>query len=137
MTETHRSQRGFTLIEATVATALTCAVVLGICSAVVSTLRANATLAERAGLADDALNVLSDLRVATAYDADAPRAPRPAARRTQPVVRNGKTLAIVVNVGAGGAGTPIVAHVTGHGSERSNGDRNAATLRRSPRHRDP
>ncbi len=106
-----RGERGFTLLEAALATALTCAVALGLCAAVLRALHANALLAERAALADDALNILADIRVATAYDAGA--LAQIAGRSTSAtIVRNGRTLSVAIDIGAGGGTTPVVAQVT-------------------------
>ena len=106
-----RGERGFTLLEAAIATALTCAVALGVCAAVLRALHADAMLAERAALADDALNILADIRSATAYDAGA--LAQIAGRTTNAtIVRNGQTLSVTIDVGAGGGTTPVVAQVT-------------------------
>jgi uncharacterized protein related to proFAR isomerase len=68
-------------------------------------------LAERAALADDALNILADIRSATAYDAGA--LAQIAGRTTNAtIVRNGQTLSVTIDVGAGGGTTPVVAQVT-------------------------
>lgn len=104
-------ERGFTLLEAAIATALTCAVALGVCAGVLQALHANAMLAERAALADDALNVLADLRSATAYDTGA--LAQIAGRTTNAtIVRNGQTLSVAIDVGAAGGATPVIAQVT-------------------------
>ncbi len=105
------SERGFTLLEAAIATALTCAVVLGLVATVAHALHANATIAERAALTDDALNVLSDLRAATAYDAGA-LAQMTGKTTNATIVRNGQSLAVVVAVGGSGPATPVIANVT-------------------------
>ncbi|MFY9780469.1 MAG: type II secretion system protein [Candidatus Baltobacteraceae bacterium] len=63
-----RAQRGFTLLEALIAIAVTSAAVLGVAGAVLGMLRSLALETDKAALADDALNVLTDLRAATAYD---------------------------------------------------------------------
>lgn len=118
------AERGFTLLEAAVATALTCAVVLGLVATVARTLHANATLVERAALTDDALNVLSDLRATTAYDADA--LARIAGRTTNAtIVSDGQTIAVTVAVGSAGPATPVIANVT-----VTNGSGESATLSR-------
>ncbi len=104
-------ERGFTLLEAAIATALTCAVVLGLAATVAHALHANATLAERAALTDDALNVLSDLRAATAYDAGA-LAQITGRTTNATIVRNGQSLAVTVAVGSSGPATPTIANVT-------------------------
>ncbi len=106
-----RGERGFTLLEAAIATALVSFVVLAVSTAVVHSLHATATVAERAALTDDALNVLADLRSATAYDADA--LTRIAGRTfAASVVRDGQTLAVGVSVTGGGASGPVTAAVT-------------------------
>jgi type II secretory pathway pseudopilin PulG len=66
--EACRRQAGFTLLETVVATTLTAAFSLCVFAAVASSLHAVDRLDERANLADHALNILSDLREATAYD---------------------------------------------------------------------
>jgi prepilin-type N-terminal cleavage/methylation domain-containing protein len=105
------TQRGFTLLETVVALGITSSVVLGVAGAVLHATHASAQLARRDGLADDALNVLSDLRVATAYDAAA--LARLAGRTyVSTVVRDGRTLTVAVDVTRGGAGAPIVASAT-------------------------
>jgi Tfp pilus assembly protein PilV len=104
-------ERGFTLLEAAIATALVCFIVLAVSAAVLHSLRATAQLAARAALTDDALNVLADIRAATAYDAAA--LARIAGRSyTANVVRGGVTLTVAVAVSRGGAAVPIVADVT-------------------------
>jgi len=62
-------QRGFSLIEVLAASALTIAVILAVSGAVLASLHATALADDRAALADDALNVITDVRAATAYDA--------------------------------------------------------------------
>jgi prepilin-type N-terminal cleavage/methylation domain-containing protein len=63
-----RAQRGFTLLEALIAIAVTSVAVLGVAGAVLGMLRSLALETDKTALADDALNVLADLRAATAYD---------------------------------------------------------------------
>ena len=60
-------ERGFSLLEVLVASALTIAVVLVVTGAVLGSLRATALAAERSALAEDASDALLDLREATAY----------------------------------------------------------------------
>ncbi len=62
-----RAQRGFSLLEVLVASALTIAAILIITGAVLGSLRATALGAEKSALAEDALSALGDLREATAY----------------------------------------------------------------------
>jgi prepilin-type N-terminal cleavage/methylation domain-containing protein len=106
-----RSQRGFTLLETAIAIALVCSVVLGASAAVVRAAHANAAFAERAALSNDARNVLSDLRVATAYDSAALQ--RLGSRNyTTSIVRDGAPLTISVAIAPGGASAPSIARVT-------------------------
>ncbi len=65
---TPATQRGFSLLEVLVATALTTAVMLAITAAVLNSLHATALAEERSSLGDDASNALVDLRSATTYD---------------------------------------------------------------------
>jgi hypothetical protein len=60
-------ERGFTLLETLFAAGLTTAFVVSVLAAVLGSMHSSATLAERAELTDHALNILSDLREATAY----------------------------------------------------------------------
>lgn len=62
------SQAGFTLLETLVATALSTSLALAIVSAVLASMHATARVNDQAELTDHALNILSDLREATAYD---------------------------------------------------------------------
>ncbi len=106
-----RSQRGFTLLETAIAIALVCSVVLGASAAIIRATHANAAFATRAALANDALNVLSDLRVATAYDGAALR--RLGSRTyTASMVRDGTQLTVSVEIRQSGASAPSVARVT-------------------------
>ncbi len=106
-----RSQRGFTLLETAIAIALVCSVVLGASAAVVRAAHANAAFAKRAALSNDARNVLSDLRVATAYDSAALQ--RLGSRNyTTSFVRDGAPLTISVAIAPGGASAPSIARVT-------------------------
>jgi prepilin-type N-terminal cleavage/methylation domain-containing protein len=106
-----RSERGFTLLETAIAIALVCSVVLGASAAVVRATHANADFAERAALSNDARNVLSDLRVATAYDGAALR--RLGSRTyTSQIVRDGVPLTVAVAIRPSGASAPSVASVT-------------------------
>ena len=65
----------------------------------------------RATLTGDALDVLADLRAATAYDARA-LARVAGCRYTATVVRDGGTLSITVAVDRERTGVPTIAHVT-------------------------
>jgi len=104
-------QRGFTLLEAAIATALTAFIVLAVSAAVLQAMHATSKLAARAALNDDALNVLADLRTATAYDSTA--LARIVGRSyTTNVVRDGETVSVSVNVTQSGAKAPIEAEVT-------------------------
>ena len=106
-----RAQRGFTLLETAIAIALVCSVVLGASAAVVRAAHANATFVERAALSNDARNVLSDLRIATAYDGAALQ--RLGSRTyTASIVRDGAPLTIAVAIAPSGTSAPSVARVT-------------------------
>jgi Tfp pilus assembly protein PilV len=61
-------QRGFTLLETVIAAALSSAAVLSLAAAALGTLHTTARLERMANVTDHALNILSDLREATAYD---------------------------------------------------------------------
>ncbi len=106
-----RSERGFTLLETAIAIALVCSVALAASAAVVRAAHANADFAERAALSNDAHNVLSDLRVATAFDGAALQ--RLGSRTyTTSIVRDGAPLTIAVAIRPGGTSAPTVARVT-------------------------
>jgi type II secretory pathway pseudopilin PulG len=64
----NEAQRGFTLLETVIGGALSCAVALSLAAAALGTLHASARLERTANVTDHALNILSDLREATAYD---------------------------------------------------------------------
>ncbi len=105
------SQRGFTMLETAIAIALVCSAVLGASAAVVRATHANADFAARAALSDDARNVLSDLRIATAYDGAALQ--RMGSRTyTTSIVRDGAPLTIAVAIRPGGTSASNVARVT-------------------------
>jgi len=61
-------ERGFTLLETLAAAAITGIAVLGVAGAVAASLYGSARSETRLLLADDASNVLTDLRAASAYD---------------------------------------------------------------------
>ncbi len=63
-----RSERGFSLLEVLIASALTVAVLLAVSAAVLNSLHGSAAAEERSELAEDAMNAIVDLRSATAYD---------------------------------------------------------------------
>ncbi len=105
------SQRGFTLLETAIAIALVCSVVLGASAAVVRATHATAGFAERAALANDARNVLSDLRVATAYDSAA-RQRLGSRTYTASIVRDSAPLTIAVAIARSDASGPSIARVT-------------------------
>lgn len=67
----NESQRGFTLLETVIASALSCAVALSVAGAALGALHATARLERTANVTDHALNILSDVREATAYDSEA------------------------------------------------------------------
>ncbi len=62
------SQRGFSLLEVLVATALTIGVILATTSAVANALHASAAADRHMALNDDALSALTDVRAVSAYD---------------------------------------------------------------------
>ena len=115
-----REQRGFSLLEVLVASALTIAAILIITGAVLASLRATALAAEKSALAEDALSALSDLREATAYGVAA------AGAQEQPLLQKlvghsatmtrqrtaNITETIAVNVTQAKPGGPIVAEAT-------------------------
>jgi type II secretory pathway pseudopilin PulG len=61
-------ERGFTLLETIVATSVTTGVAVGVLSVVLSSLHSVNRIEERVNLSDHALNMLSDVREATAYE---------------------------------------------------------------------
>ena len=61
-------ERGFTVVEAMVAIVVTAIAVFGVTGAVLGAMRAHTAADIRASLDDDALAVLSDVRMMTAYD---------------------------------------------------------------------
>ncbi len=67
----HRSQRGFSLLEVVIATALTAFVIVAAATAVARALHGTALVEKKVAMRADALNVLADLRAVTAYDRDA------------------------------------------------------------------
>lgn len=104
-------ERGFTLLEAILAIALSTAVAFGVSAAVLGSLHATSGVVARGALTDDALNVLSDIRTATAYDAPL-LASLVGRSSTGTIVRNGKRLTVDVAVTQAVLHAPIVAHVT-------------------------
>jgi Tfp pilus assembly protein PilW len=115
-----RAQRGFSLIEVLVASALTIAVVLVITGAVLGSLHATALASERSALAEDAASALGDLREATGYGVAATR------NQEQPLLQKlvghsatmtrarsaNVTETITVHVEQAKPGGPIVAEAT-------------------------
>jgi prepilin-type N-terminal cleavage/methylation domain-containing protein len=67
-TNARESERGFTMIEVLVAIAITAIAVYGISAAVLGAMHAQADSSIKASLDDDALSVLSDVRMMTVYD---------------------------------------------------------------------
>lgn len=67
----HRNERGFSLLEVVVATALTAFVIIALASAVAKSIHGTSLVETKVAMRTDALNVLADLRAATAYDAGA------------------------------------------------------------------
>ncbi len=65
---TSRRERGFSLIEVLIASALTIGVLLAATTAVANALHGSALATQTMALHDDALNVLTDVRALTAYD---------------------------------------------------------------------
>jgi hypothetical protein len=99
------------LLETAIAIALVCSVVLGASAAVVRAAHANASYAERSALDNDARNVLSDLRVATAYDGAALQH-LGSRTYTASIVREGTQLTVGVEIRQSGASATSVARVT-------------------------
>ncbi len=124
-------ERGFSLLEVLVATALTIAVVLVITSAVLGSLRATALAAGKATLAEDAADALVDLRQATAYgvaSADAKDTPLLAklVGHTATMQRqrsNDVTETITLSVIQAKPNGPIVAEATASDGSRSDTER--------------
>jgi len=67
-TEPRRGERGFTIIEVLVAIAITAIAVYGVSGAVLGAMHAQADSTMKSSLDDDALAVLSDVRMMTVYD---------------------------------------------------------------------
>ena len=115
-----RGQRGFSLLEVLVASALTIAVILVITSAVLGSLHATALATEKSALGEDAITALSDLREATAYGvATTGTKERPLLQKlvghsaTMTRARTANvTETITVSVTQGKPGAPIVAEAT-------------------------
>jgi type II secretory pathway pseudopilin PulG len=122
-----RGQRGFSLIEVLVASALTIAVILVITGAVLGSLHATALASEKSALAEDAASALSDLREATAYGVAA------TGNQQQPLLQqlvghsatmtrtrsSTVTETITVHVAQAKPGGPIVAAATASDGTRS------------------
>ena len=106
-----RSERGFSLLEALISIAIATTVIFAITAAVLGSMHATNAALTRQALTDDALNVLSDIRTATAYDATtlATLVGRTSSRTIQ---RDGKTLTVTISVTQGPGNAPIVARVT-------------------------
>jgi type II secretory pathway pseudopilin PulG len=108
------AQRGFTLLETLVATALTVTLILSVTAAVLGSLHASARLGERAELTDHALNILSDLRETTAYDANALTAMtgRSVTTTFPADASNARVLTATIGVAQSGPSAPVIASVT-------------------------
>jgi type II secretory pathway pseudopilin PulG len=121
------AERGFTLLEALVATTLAATVVVGLAGVVAASTHAAATAQLRIGLEDDAASVLADVRAITAYDdtmlqrivgrsATMTRTLRGGARETIELSVTLRPLATAAPVNANGAtangATQIVARAT-------------------------
>jgi len=109
-------ERGFTLVEAIVATALASGLTLAILEAAVGSMHAATRVRTQAQLAGRALDILSDLRESTAYDrvALANLAGKTVTARLPPDAPNGTApLTATVSVAApSGPGAVLVASVT-------------------------
>lgn len=108
------AQRGFTLLETLVATALTATLILSVSAAVLGSLHATVQLGERAELTDHALNILSDLRETTAYNANALAAMtgRTVTTTFRADATNARVLTATIGVALSGPSGPVVASVT-------------------------
>ncbi len=109
-----RCERGFSLIEVLIATALTTVVMLAVSAAVLNSLRATALAEERSTLADDATNALVDLRSATGYDPTLLAALSGRSSQTTVTKNASKTVTLTVTLGAANGSTtgPILATAT-------------------------
>jgi prepilin-type N-terminal cleavage/methylation domain-containing protein len=66
--ETRSGERGFTIVEVLVAVVITAIAVYGVTGAVLGAMHAQADSTMKSSLDDDALAVLSDVRMMTVYD---------------------------------------------------------------------
>lgn len=124
-------ERGFSLLEVLVASALTIAVILVITGAVLGSLRATALAAEKSVLSEDALNALTDLRDATGYGVGL------RAAKNQPLLAKlvghtatmtrqrstNVTETITLSIVQAGPASPIVAEATASDGTRSETER--------------
>jgi type II secretory pathway pseudopilin PulG len=109
------AQRGFTLLETLMATGITTALAFAVTAAVLGSMRATARLDERAELTDHALNILSDLRETTAYDATAlAKMTGRTVRTTFPSNASSGAIVLTATIGVSQAApnAPVVASVT-------------------------
>lgn len=103
--ERNARERGFTLLEVMIAIVITAIVLFGVTGATLGAMHGEANDDIRASLDDDALAVLSDIRMITAYDANTIvklAQKRASMTRTLP---SGGTETITVSVAAA-AGSP-------------------------------
>ena len=125
-----RFERGFSLLEVLVASALTVGVILLITGAVLGSLHATALAAQNSALAEDARNALSDVRAATGYGVAAEG--NAEAQLLQKLVghtstmqraRGDATETITVSILQAKPGDPIVAQATASIGARSQTER--------------
>ncbi len=105
------NERGFTLLEVMIASALTIGVILAVSAAVLPSLHAAANADRKAALADDALNAIADIRSTTVYDdALLQKLVGRSATMTRPLAGAPETL--TVSISRPTAGGPIVARAS-------------------------
>lgn len=123
-------QRGFSLIEVLVASALTVGVILLITAAVLGSLHATALAVEDTLLAEDARTALDDVRAATGYGVAARGTNEPPLLQmlvgrtaTMRRARGGLVETVTVGVTQAKPGDPIVARATASDGTRSRSER--------------
>lgn len=105
------SQRGFSLLEVIIASALTIGVILAVSAAVLQSLHAAANADRKAALADDALNAIADVRSTTVYDgALLQKLVGRSATMTRPLASMTET--ITISIARSVAAGPVVARAT-------------------------
>lgn len=107
-----RGERGFSLLEVLIATALTTVVMLAVSAAVINSLRTTALAEERSRLADDAANALVDLRSATAYDPNLLQALATHSSQTTIAKPPSPTVTLTLTLGAANGTGPVLATAT-------------------------